>query len=151
MHFSHSDPLFFDTLILDLNGTLAVKGQVPDGVALRLEKLKVMGIRIILCSGDQWGNAKAIAQDLGIELQVAGTSEEKERVILSLNSGSIVAIGNARVDIGLFKHAKLSIATLQGEGIHAGILPHVDILVTSINDALDLLLDEDALKATMKK
>lgn len=142
--------LSFDTLILDLNGTLAVRGQVSEGVQSRLEKLKAMGMRIVLCSGDQRGNAKVMAQELGIELHVAGTNEGKERVILSLDSINIVAIGNARVDLGLFKHAKLSIATLQSEGIHAAILPHVDILAPSINDALDLLLDEDALSATMR-
>jgi len=114
------------------------------------QKLKAMGMRVILLSGDQRGNALKIAQDLGIEFKKASTAEEKSQVVSILDSRHLVAIGNARIDIGMFKQAKLSIATLQGEGIHIGILNHVDILVTSINDALNLLIDGDSL-ATMRK
>ena len=139
-----------DTIILDLNGTLAVNGSVPDGVKERASKLKELGYKILLFSGDQRGTAQAQADDLGIELQRAGTTEEKEQLTLKLNKERTVAIGNARIDIGTFKHSKLRIATLQAEGIHAAILPYVDVIVTSINDALDLLINKDSLEATMR-
>lgn len=147
---SNTETLQIDTVVLDLNGTLAVRGQVVEGVYARLDKLKAMGMRIVLLSGDQRGNAPKIAQDLGIEFKKAGSAQEKEQAVLNLDSRHLVAIGNARIDIGMFKHATLSIATLQGEGIHLGILNHVDILVTSISDALDLLIDGDSLTATLK-
>lgn len=140
-----------NTIVLDLNGTLAVKGELVPGVSERIAKLKEMGFRIVLFSGDQRGNAGKITGDLGIELIKASTTEEKEKETLKLDTKRLVAIGNARIDIGTFKSAALRIGTLQAEGIHTGILPFVDILVPSINDALDLLLDENSFCATMRK
>ena len=55
------------------------------------------------------------------------------------------------VSIGKFKHAKLSIATLQAEWIHTGILKYVDIIVPSIVNALDFFLDTSTFQATMRK
>jgi len=93
-----------DTVVLDLNGTLAVNGLVPDGVKEKIAKLKELGFKIYLFSGDQRGNAQALAADLGIELQRASTTEEKEALTRRVNdlhpSGGVVSIGNARIDIG---------------------------------------------------
>jgi len=75
---------------------------------------------------------------------------EKEEAMKNLNSQTTAAIGNARIDIGTFKHAKLSIATLQSEGIHAEILKYVDVVVSSINDALDFFIDKNTFSATMR-
>ena len=93
-----------DTIILDLNGTLAVNGLVDPGVKERVIKLKELGFKILLFSGDQRGNAQTLADDLGIELQRASTTEEKEALTRRVNdlhpSGGVVSIGNARIDIG---------------------------------------------------
>jgi len=70
------------TLVLDLNGTLAVKGKVVEGVNKRLKKLRNLGFRIILFSGDQRGNARVLANQLNIEFQSAKNADEKERYIL---------------------------------------------------------------------
>jgi soluble P-type ATPase len=139
-----------DTIVVDLNGTLAVKGKIVSGAKERLASLKKKGFKIILFTGDQRDNASELCSDLGIEFKKAVSAEEKERFFLELNTGRTAAIGNARIDIGKFKHAKLSIATLQAEGIHTGILRYVDIIVPSINDAFDLFLDLNSLEATLK-
>lgn len=144
------EPFELNTVILDLNGTLSVNGQVPDGVRERLDKLKALGFKIYLFSGDQRGTAAGIAINLGIELQKATTLEEKAALTNKLDLKHTVAIGNARIDIGTFKPVKLRIGTLQAEGIHVEILKHIDVLTPSINDALDLLLNPDSLCATMR-
>lgn len=140
------------TVILDLNGTLSVHGVVDDLVEERLERLKSLGTRIILLSGDQRGTAATIAAKLGLELFLARDGQEKGAVMdrLGLDIKTTVSIGNARIDIPTFERASLRIATLQAEGIHADIIGHVDIIVPSIVDALDLLLDPDSLSATMR-
>jgi len=139
-----------NTIVLDLNVTLAVKGKIVEGVLSRLKKLKEKGIDVILFTGDQRGNAENVCNELGIDFKKAGSEKEKEKFFLELDTEKTAAIGNARIDIGKFKHAKLSIATLQAEGIHTGILQHVDIIVPNINDALDLFIDSDSLEATMR-
>lgn len=140
-----------NTIVLDLNGTLAVQGKIVNGAKERLRKVNDLGIRVLLFTGDARGNANSFCSELGIEFKKAGSQREKEQFFLELDTKKTAAIGNARIDNGNFKHAKLSIATLQAEGIHTGILKHVDIIVLSINDALDLFLDVDTMKATMRK
>ena len=139
-----------NTIVMDLNGTISIRGNIIDGVKLKLNKLSKKEFRLILVSSDQRGNAENIAKQLGVEFRIAKTLEEKQSFMQSLNSETVVAIGNSRVDIGLFSKAKLSIATLQAEGIHPEIIKHVDIIVPSIIDAFNLLLDEDTLCSTMK-
>jgi soluble P-type ATPase len=145
------DNVELNTLILDLNGTISVNGKLIDGVREKLTKLKEIGFSIYVFSGDVRGTARDLCISIGIELKICKSHTEKEEDILALSPDSTVAIGNGRIDIGMFRHAKLSIATLQAEGIHPAILPHVDILMTNINEAFDLLLDQETLDATLKQ
>ncbi|MCA9391645.1 HAD hydrolase family protein [candidate division WWE3 bacterium] len=137
-------------IVLDLNGTLSVNGQVPDGVKQRLDKLNELGIEIVLFTGDQRGTAQDLCDDLGISFVRCKSLEEKEKAMGNYDSETTAAIGNARIDIGTFKKAKVSVATLQAEGIHAGILEHVDVVVPTINDALDFFIDTNTFAATMR-
>jgi len=139
-----------NTIVLDFNGTLSVRGKIVDGAKERLATLKKLGINIILFTGDQRGNALDLCNELDIELKKTVNQKEKEQFFLELDTEHSAAIGNARIDNGKFRHAKLSIATLQAEGIHTGIIEHVDIIVPNINDALDLFIDSNSLKATMR-
>lgn len=142
--------LELNTIVFDLNGTLAVRGAIIEGVKERIKTLQAMGFSLYLFSGDQRGNAKDTCKELNITYKKATSSAEKENLLMELDADKTVAIGNARIDIGMFKKSRLSIATIQGEGIHTSILNHTDIIVTSINDALDLFIDEDSLKATLR-
>lgn len=140
-----------NTIILDLNGTLAVRGKVPNGVAERIRKLKDIGFTCILFSGDQRGNAKQLAQDLGIDFVLTKDGDSKRQAAQKYDKEHTVAIGNGSIDIGVYENAKVRIGTLQAEGIHTAILAYIDVLVPSIIDALDLLLDPDSLAATMRR
>lgn len=143
--------LEIDTLVLDLNGTLSVNGQIPEGAKERIDKLRELGFKIILFTGDQRGNAEQLCGELGIEFKVAQSSAEKEAEMLKLDTQKCAAIGNARIDIGTFKHARLSILTLQAEGIHTACIQQVDIIVPSILDALDLFINKDSLCGTLRE
>ncbi len=149
--FNDETELVIRNVFLDLNGTLAVKGKLVKGVRSRINKLKAKGLQVMLVSGDQRGNARVFAEELGIELIIAKTSSQKAKVIARHGAKTCITIGNARIDSGMFKKSALAIATLQSEGIHASILKHIDILVPSILDALDLLIDADSLQGTMKQ
>ena len=139
-----------NTIVFDLNGTLQVNKQIPEGVKERLSKLNELGFRLVFFSGDARGNASEIAEELGMEFVKTVSGKEKEEAFLKYDSETTAAVGNARIDIGKFKHAKLSIATLQAEGIHAGIIEYVDVIVPSIIDALNFFLDEGTFKGTMR-
>jgi soluble P-type ATPase len=140
-----------NTIVLDLNGTLAVYGKVSKKIRKLIKKLKELNYRIVLLSGDVRGNAKKISKELDIELIVARSYEEKENAMDLIDSETCASIGNARIDIGTFRKSKIAIATLQNEGIHAEIIQYVDIIVPSIEDALYLFIDKDSLYGTMRK
>ncbi len=140
-----------NTIVLDLNGTLSVKGIVSDETKHLISRLKELDYRIVLISGDIRGNAKTIADELGLELLLGKTSNEKAAQMSNFKKETTAAIGNARIDIGTFNNARLSIATLQAEGIHAGIINHVDIIVPSIEDALNLFIDRKSLEGTLRE
>jgi len=147
----HGETFVIDTIVLDLNGTLSVNGKIPEGVKERIDKLTELNFKIILFTGNQRGTADNLCNRLGIEYKVTHTGKEKETEMLKLDTKKCAAIGNARIDIGTFKHAKLSILTLQSEGIHAKSIPYVDIIAPSILDALDLLINKDSLCATLRE
>lgn len=139
------------TLILDLNGTLTVKGKIPEGVKERLARLKELGYRILFFTGNTRNNAGEISSELGIEWILAEDGIAKRNEALKLDPNICVSIGNGLIDLELMKVVKLRIVTLQAEGVHVQTLLNSDIVILSILDALDLLIDPATLVATLRK
>jgi soluble P-type ATPase len=92
-----------------------------------------------------------LAADLGIEWRLAKNAEDKKQLALQLEPESCASIGNGLIDLELMKAVKLRIVTLQAEGVHVQTLLNSDIVIPSINDALDLFIDEQRLIATLRK
>jgi soluble P-type ATPase len=147
----HSKPFDIRTLILDLNGTLSVAGEVPEGAKERLNKVKELGFIVVLFTGNTRGDADRLAKDLNIEWRLAATAEEKKDIAQEFNPDHCASIGNGLIDIELMKVVRLSIVTLQAEGAHIQTLLNSDIVVPHINDALDLFIDPNRLVATMRR
>lgn len=139
------------TIILDLNETLAVGGIVVSGVAERIVALKSMGYSIVLFSGDTRGNAQALADNLGITFIPAGTAEEKRIQTEKIGPMHCASIGNGRIDLEMLEIVQVAIVTLQAEGVHTKSLAAADIVVPTILDALDLFIDANRLIATLRK
>lgn len=143
--------LTIKTIILDLNGTLSVGGQVPEGVKPRLEKLKEQGFRVLFFTGNTRNDADDLAAELGIEWKLAKNADDKRNLALELDPETCASIGNGRIDLELMKTVKLAIVTLQAEGVHVETLLASDIIIPAINDALDLFIDPQRLIATLRK
>ncbi len=138
-----------DTIVFDLNGTLAEYGGINPETYRWITQLKQLEFHLIILTSDQRGNAEKIAGELQIDYHIAKTGDEKRNFVKRLGK-PFFAIGNARNDIPMFREATISFVTLQSEGIHSGILPYADILVTSIADAFRLIIDGDGFISTMK-
>ncbi|HSW37614.1 MAG TPA: hypothetical protein VLG37_04585 [Candidatus Saccharimonadales bacterium] len=139
------------TIILDLNGTLSVAGQLVSGVKERISKLKEQGFKILFFSGNTRGDADQIATELGVDWLLAKGAEDKKNEALKLGPETCVSIGNGLIDLELMKIVKLGIVTLQAEGVNIQTLLACEIVVPTINDALDLFIDPDRLIATLRK
>ncbi len=139
------------TVILDLNGTLTVHGEIVPGVKERFTKLKELGYRIVFFTGNTRNNADEIAATLGIEWVLAESGIQKRDEALKLDPDTCVSIGNGLIDLELMKVVRLGIVTLQAEGVHIETMLYSDIVIPSVIDALDLLIDPATLIATLRK
>jgi soluble P-type ATPase len=136
---------------LDLNGTLSVGGEISEGVKGRLDKLKSMGINLLLFTGNTRNNADDLAKNLGIKWMLAKSALDKKSLAMDLEPDTCASIGNGLIDVELMKTVKLRIVTLQAEGVHIQTMINSDIVVPTINDALDLFIDDQRLIATLRK
>lgn len=139
------------TIILDLNGTLSVGGKLVHGVHERLHELKSQGFELILFTGNTRGDADEIARELGITWKQAKSAEDKRKLAEEMDPKTCASIGNGLIDVDLMKAVKLSIVTLQAEGVHFETLQNSDVIVPNILDALDLFIEPERLIATLRR
>jgi P-type E1-E2 ATPase len=136
-------------LVLDVNGTLTSRGALIDGVVDRLARVRE-ALDVRLLSADTFGTLGEVAAAVGAEAEVVGSGEDKRRIVAELGPGSCVAVGNGANDAAMLEAAALGIAVLGPEGAAAAAVRAADVVCGSILDALDLLLDERALRATLR-
>lgn len=138
-------------LILDYNGTIAQDGAIIESIRPRLESLSE-SLSISVITADTHGTAARACADLPLEVLTFPTTQvgaikavEAEKL-----SGGVVTIGNGFNDIQMSDAADLSICVIGQEGCCGALLSHCDVVVTSIDDALDLLLKPNRLRATLR-
>jgi P-type E1-E2 ATPase len=144
--------LALEHLVLDFNGTLAVDGELLPGVAERLAALAPR-LSIHVLTADTHGTAASALAGAPCALSVvpaAGQAEAKQRFVEALGPARVVAIGNGRNDQLMLEVARVGIAVVQREGAAAGTLAAADVVVPTIEDALDLLTHPLRLVASLR-
>jgi len=145
----HADTLRLDHVVLDLNGTLTNRGRLLEGVQERIRRLQA-DLNLHLVTADTHGTADDIGSALGLPVTIIENGEDKRAFVERLGAGTTAAIGNGRNDVAMFRLARLAIAIVGPEGASAEAVAAADVLCVSITDALDLLLDDRALGATLR-
>lgn len=141
-------------LLLDVNGTVSVDGFVSEAVRRKIAKIsKQLDVYLVTC--DTLGTGTRIAEELGVSLHRVGGSEqgeaeEKLRIARSLGENQCAAIGNGNSDVLMLDACCLGIAVLGREGLASKASRAADIVVSSIEDGLDLLLEKKRLIATLQ-
>ncbi len=145
------EPITIEHLVLDYNGTIAEDGQLIDGVAERLSELGER-VEVHVLTADTYGTVREQCECLGIHIETfsrAGAADCKLEIVQSLGD-HVMCVGNGFNDVKMFDAAALAVAVIEKEGAFAGLLAHADIVNTSIVDALDLLLNTDRIRATLR-
>ena len=140
-------------LVLDVNGTIAVEGQLVEGVARRVAELR-RSVEVHMLTADTRGRQQAIDAQLGMQAARITPQDEaaqKASFVRDLGGESVCAIGNGANDAGMLREAKLAIAVLGAEGLAVETLTAADIVVPNVNAALDLLLKPLRLVATLRR
>ncbi|MBN2148788.1 MAG: HAD family hydrolase [Anaerolineales bacterium] len=128
-------------LVSDVNGTLAIDGKLPDGLARLLGVLRDR-LELHLLTADTHGRQHEIDQQLNlraVRIQPGAEGEQKAAYVRSLGADSVVAIGQGANDAAMLKEAALGICVFSQEGVAVETLLSADLVVASIFDALELL------------
>ena len=140
-------------LVLDLNGTIALDGEVVPGVEERLRHLsKLLSISIV--TADTHGSAQWLGQYLPLRIHIIEEGKEaaqKLALVQQRGEGHTVCIGNGSNDVSMLKEAALGICVMGGEGASPEAIMSSDLVVYNINDALGLPLKPDRLVATLRR
>lgn len=137
--------LKIEHLVCDVNGTLAVDGQLIEGVARALRNLRDR-LQIHLLTADTHGRQAQIDQQLGLQAVRIGSGSgtlseagQKAQFLQQLGADRVAAIGQGANDAAMLKIAGLGICVLSREGIAVETMLAADILVPDILSALELL------------
>lgn len=140
-------------LVLDYNGTIAFDGLLIPGVAERIHELgEVLSIHVI--TADTNGTVAEQCAELPVSIDIIGrgNQEDEKRVFVNgLQPQGAVCIGNGANDAGMFEAADLAIAVMGHEGCATSALIQSDITAHDIVDALDLLIHQNRVVATLRK
>lgn len=145
------EELVLQHLVLDYNGTIAQDGRIIESIRPRLEQLS-RELAIYVITADTHGTAAQRCEGLPVRLltfpttQVGQIKADECRKL----SGGVACIGNGFNDIQMSDVCDLSICVIGKEGCCGALLMHTDVVVTSIEDALDLLLKPQRLRATLR-
>lgn len=144
------ETLEIESLVLDYNGTIAVDGEIPAELKPRLETLS-NSVKIYLLTADTYGTAREQCAALPLAVKTfpkEGAGKHKADIVKSLPR--TCCFGNGFNDIEMFKAADFAVAIMESEGMCAGLALHADVIVRSAEDAFDLLLQPNRLRATLR-
>ena len=141
-----------ESLLLDMNGTLAVDGRVTPAVLERVCRL-ASSLKVVVATADTFGTARDVLGSAGLEVRLLSSGfqcAQKEKILEQLGAERTAAIGNGVNDHRMVARAALGIAVLGREGAAWETLRRARIVVASPEDALDLLLHPLRLVATLR-
>lgn len=141
-----------ENIVLDYNGTIAVDGKILDGVKQLLSKLKNHA-NIYILTADTYGTVEEECSNIGGEVLTfpkENAGESKKDIVKKLGGEKTLCVGNGFNDIPMFKESILSIAVIEGEGACGKLLVHADIVTRSIIEALEIILNKNKMKATLR-
>jgi len=145
--------LELEHLVLDYNGTIALDGILKAEVAELLPALAEK-LRIHVITADTFGTVRAQVEGLPVEVAILKSGDhtaEKADFVQKLGAKSCAAIGNGNNDCKMLKAAALGIAVPGEEGCATASIEASDLLLPSIGKALELLLHEKRLVATLRR
>lgn len=140
-------------LVMDVNGTIAVDGELIHGVADSLKRLR-SHLTIRMITADTHGGQARIDSILGLKaerLKAGNEAEQKESYVRSLGAEKVIAMGNGANDALMLKAAAIGIAVMGEEGLAVEALSAADLVIGDPIRALELIENPKRLIATLRK
>ena len=140
-------------LVMDVNGTLAVDGQLMNGVAAKVASLR-NHLTIHLLTADTHGKQVIIDRQLdltAVRIAPGGESTQKAEYVRKLGSEKVAAIGQGANDVKMLEAAKLGICVMSIEGVAKDALLAADLIAPDTLSALELLEKPLRIVASLRK
>ena len=139
-------------IILDLNGTLTVDGQIAANTVSLLNRVSEQ-LQVYVLTADTLGSAAKLKEELQADIRsFAGENISAAKAVFleQLGAESTMAVGNGDNDAAMLKKAAIGIVVLGPEGCSIKALQNADLLVKDIDDALMLVLRTQRLIADLR-
>ncbi len=141
-------------LLFDINGTLQFQGKISPDLIIKFEDLKKI-YKIYLISADTRGNLNEIAETLDVDYikikpQGITEAEAKNNELIRLGKNVTVAVGNGNNDALMLKNSVIGIIIIGNEGASIKSIMNSDVALPSPLSALNFLLDEKIMIATLR-
>jgi len=133
--------LQLEHLVCDVNGTLAVDGQLIEGLSRSIHNLRDR-LTVHLITADTHRRQSLIDQQLGLQavrLQPGDEARQKAEFVRKLGAEGVIALGQGANDADMLKEAALGVCVLSKEGTAVEALLAADLLAPDIFFALELL------------
>jgi P-type E1-E2 ATPase len=140
-------------LMMDVNGTLAIDGQLISGVTEKIASLRDK-LTIHLLTADTHGKQAVIDQQLAltaVRIGPGGESQQKAEYVRRLGSEKVIAIGQGANDAEMLEAAHLGVCVMSVEGVAKETLFAADLIAPTILSALELLENPLRIVATLRK
>jgi P-type E1-E2 ATPase len=145
--------LQLEHLVLDVNGTLAVDGELLPGVPDLLAALSQQ-VKLHLLTADTHGKQAMIDRKLNLKalrIKPGDEAGQKAAYVRDLGASRTAAIGQGANDALMLAEAVIGICTLAAEGAAVQTMLKADVVAPDIQSALNLLLHPNRLVATLRK
>lgn len=143
------------TVVSDYTGTLSCRGKLVPGAKARLRRLlRLVDLEII--TADSYGTAGSQLEGIAVPNMLRRKRHDIEKRDFARRFGlrHVAVFGNGNNDRLMLKAVKegggIAVAVDNGEGCAVDALVHANIFVAGAGNALDLLLNPTACKATLR-
>jgi P-type E1-E2 ATPase len=139
--------------IFDVNGTIAVDGQLIDGIQKPFQNLREE-LDLFLLTADTHGRQKTINKELSLDATIVRKGKEAEQkgaFVERLGAENVVAFGQGANDAQMIAKAAIGICILSEEGTALETLLNADVVVPDILSGLKLLERPVRLVASLRK
>ena len=150
-------PLEIRHVVTDYTGTHSFKGRVRRGVRSRLARLaRLVDVHVLTI--DTYGTVRRELAGLPVKLHFLKNArrndKEKQRFVLKFEPKHVATFGNGTIDRLILKTVRdaggLAVAVDNGEGCSFDAIRSANVFVHGSEQALDLLLETNSCKATLR-
>lgn len=150
----YDKPLEIENIVFDYNGTIALDGKLSEETKNGIIALSDAGFGIAVLTADTFGTVIKECETLPVSVHVfdKGNAEmSKMEIVDRLGAEKTAAVGNGRNDMAMMEKAVLGVGIIGMEGAYGGICSVADIVVTSVQSAVELFLNPGRIQATLRR